>query len=477
MSDDGRETATAQDDEETIMTRENNEETTATRGDEAETATARAREVARTAVEAGIDAARPERAVAASVSLSDSVLRVAGTAYDLADYEEVVVVGGGKAAGGLAAALEDVLGDRISRGAVVTTDPPATGTVETHRGSHPVPDERTVAGTRRVLEVAESAGADSLVLVVVTGGGSALLTAPAVPLAALQSLTEALLASGAPVEVLNVFRKHLSEIKGGRLARVLAPADVVGLVMSDVVGNDTSVVASGPVAPDSSTFGEALDAADTYDLDLPTPVREHLAAGAAGDVPETPTAGDPAFERVDLYVVADATTALRGAARAVERRGYEPLVLTSRDRGEAREVAKPLVGVAEEMVATGTPVESPAAVLVGGEVTVTVTGDGTGGPNQELAVSAAVELDVPGVAVASVDTDGRDGGTDVAGGLVDATTVDDEGAAMAALADNDARRVLEASDAAVRTGPTGTNVNDLRVVVVDGAAGGDGDGK
>ncbi len=433
-------------------------------------ATSEAREAALACVEAGIEAGYPRTVVREAVSLEGDTLRVADATYDLEAYDEVVVLGGGNAAAHVAAALEDVLGDRLEGGVVVTDDPVATDCVTVREGDHPTPSERGVAGTRALLEAADAAGEDALVLAAITGGGSALMAAPAgdVSLAALQSTTEALLESGADIGEINAVRKHLSALKGGRLARRAAPATVAGVILSDVVGNDPSVIASGPIAPDASTFDEARSVLERYGIDAPDAVRERLERGAAGEIAETPGPDDPAFEHVSNHVVADGMTVLEAARDAAAERGYEPLILSSRVRGEAREAATTHVALAEEIWATGTPLEPPAVVLSGGETTVTVRGDGSGGPNQEFAASAALSLAGRGtdIAVAAVDTDGIDGGTDAAGALVDGTTVADPDAARAALADNDVSPYLASRNGLVLTGSTGTNLNDLRVLVV-----------
>ena len=430
----------------------------------------RTHETALACVERGVEAAHPRRVVAEGVTLDGDTLTVGSTEYDLSAYDEVVVLGGGNAAGHVAAALEAALEGRIDRGVVVTDDPTDAGTVQVVEGDHPVPSERAAAGTRRVLDLARDAGEDTLVLAVVTGGGSALLPAPTegIALADLQATTAALVGSGAAIHEINAVRKHLSAVKGGGLARAAAPATVVGLVLSDVVGNDLDTIASGPTAPDGTTFADALAVLDEHGIDAPASVRERLERGARGELAETPKAGDPAFEKAANHVLADGFTALAAAREAAEERGYGTLLLSSRVRGEAREAAKTHAAVAEEMRATGNPLDSPAVVLSGGEATVTVRGDGEGGPNQEFALSAAVELaGTEGVALACVDTDGIDGATDAAGALVDGDTVDDPAGARAALADNDAYPFLDARDALLTTGATGTNVNDLRVLVVE----------
>ncbi|WP_254271007.1 glycerate kinase type-2 family protein [Haloarcula marina] len=429
-------------------------------------------------LEAGIEAADPRRVVSERVSLSGDVLRVQDSAYDLSAFDRVLVLGGGNAAGYVAAALETVLGDRIDDGAVVTDNPVETDRVRVLDGDHPVPTASGVESTRQMLELAESAGPNDLVLAVVTGGGSALMAAPADPveLADLQAVTESLLGAGASIDEINAVRKHLSAIKGGRLAHRLGDARVAGLLFSDVIGDDLSVIASGPLVADDTTYEDALDVVETYDLDVPSAVRRRLTDGADGTYPETPKAGDPALDGVEIHVLANNDTALSAAAEVAEERGYTPLVLGSRVRGEAREAGKVVVGIAESAAAVGEPVDPPGVLLSGGETTVTIRGDGDGrgGPNQEFALSCAIERhgavargSADDVVVASADTDGIDGNSAYAGALVSGGTVDDRTAARRALAENDAEGYLDANDALVETGPTTTNVNDLRVVVVE----------
>ncbi|SFS02592.1 glycerate 2-kinase [Halomicrobium zhouii] len=434
-----------------------------------------AHDLALECVEAGIEAATPERVLRDHVSLDGDVLRVADGEYDLTRFDDVVVLGGGKAGTGVAAALEAVLGDRLSGGVVVTDELPAgatdtdarTGGVDVVVGDHPVPSERGLEGARQVLDAAAAADEGTLVLAVITGGASALLPAPVsgVGLSSLRTVTELLLECGATIDEINAVRKHCSRIKGGQLATTAAPATVAGLVFSDVVGNDLSVVASGPTAPDASTYADALAVLDRYDVEAPD-VRLHLEHGDAGDFPETAAVDDPAFDRVENYVLASGRTAIDAAREVAREADYRPLVLSSTVRGEASDAALTHVAIAEEALSRGDPVEPPAVVLSGGECTVTVEGDGSGGPNQEFALAAALELPAEAV-LACVDTDGVDGFSEVAGAIVDASTVDDRAAARGALARNDAGGYLDERDATIRTGPTGTNVNDLRVLVLE----------
>ncbi|MFC7155492.1 glycerate kinase [Halomarina halobia] len=419
------------------------------------------RTVARECVEAGVVAADPERAVREQVALDGDVLHVGDAAFDLADYDRVLVAGGGKAAVAVARGLEAVLGDRIDAGVVVADEAGGGDArpdrVEVAVGDHPIPSERGVAATERVVDLLESADGRTLVLAPVTGGGSALLVAPTVPLDDARATTRALVESGAPIEAINAVRKRLSRVKGGGLAAATAPATVVALLVSDVVGDDPAVIASGPFSPDLPAL-DAETVLDRYDVTVPESVRAALREGRSGAIDAS---------HVHTHMLVTARTALDAAARVARDAGYDPLVLASGMRGEAREIALAHVAVAEECLAAGEPADPPAALLSAGECTVTVRGDGTGGPNLEFALAAALELP-EGATLASVDTDGRDGGTDVAGALVDAGTVapEDAEAARDALAVNDAYPFLAARDAPLRV-ESATNVNDLRVVLLD----------
>ena len=423
-------------------------------------------DVAMSCLKAGIEAATPERVLRESLSVEEGFLTVAGSEYDLAAYDSVVVLGGGKAADVVARELEGHLEGYLDRGLVVSTSPVDTDTVETVEGSHPIPDADSLEGARRVFQRARDLGEGTLVLAPITGGGSALLALPAgdITLVDLQETTEELVESGASINEINAVRKHCSAIKGGGLARAAAPATVVSLLFSDVVGDDPGVIASGPTAPDETTYEDALEILDRYDVGVPSVVRDHLEAGAAGEREETPAAPG-VLGHVDNHVLADAWTALSAARDVASEAGYEPLVVSSRVRGEATEAALSQLAIAEECAATGTPVEPPAVLLSGGETTVTVMGNGDGGPNLEFTLRVAVEQP-EGIVCASVDTDGEDGGTEVAGAIVDDETLSNPQRGRAALLENDALPALEESDAVIETGPTGTNVNDLRVFVI-----------
>lgn len=433
-----------------------------------------AKRVALDVLEAGVRAADPERVVAATIRVEGSTLTVQGTEYDLGAYERVVVLGGGNAAGVVANALETRVGEYLDGGVVVTDNPVGTTIVEEVVGDHPVPSRDAVVGAERVLETAEDATADTLVLAVVTGGGSALLPAPVsgVGLEDVQALTTDLLASGVDIHALNTVRKHLSRIKGGCLAAAAAPATVVGLVFSDVVGNDPSVVASGPLSPDATTYSDAVTVLDDADITPPTAVTNHLETGVRGDHPETPSPTDDLFQTVDVYVLADGHTALDAARTEAQHRGLETLLLSGSIEGEARTVGAVHAAIARETLHHGNPLEPPAVILSGGETTVTLeAGGGRGGPNQECALGAGTDItrwatNDDAVVVACMDTDGIDGNTEAAGAILDQSTITDLDTAQHALDSHDVTPYLERVDAVLETGFTGTNVNDLRVLVV-----------
>jgi hydroxypyruvate reductase len=431
-----------------------------------------ARDVALACIEAGIEAAHPDAVVEDRVNIDGNTLLVGDSTYELDAFDRVLALGGGKAASHAARGLESVVGERLDGGAVVTDGPTETERVDVLPGGHPKPSVESVESTERIRELARSADADTLVLAIVTGGASALLASPAdsLELADVQRTTDALLESGAPIDAVNAVRKHISTVKGGQLAREIAPATTVTVAFSDVVGNDPAVIGSGPTVPDDSTFGDAARALEKHDVEVSDAVSDRIEQGARGEsnVSETPTADEPLFDRVSVHVLADNWTALDAARDEGRDREFTPLVLSSLVEGEAREVGRFHAAIGREVAATGTPVEPPAVLLSGGECTVARHGDdadgGTGGPNLECALAAAPRLP-SGAVFASVDTDGVDGTSDAAGAVVDADTAAED-AASAALGEHDSAGFLVGRNALVRTGKTGTNVNDLRVLVV-----------
>ncbi|WP_231186642.1 DUF4147 domain-containing protein [Haladaptatus sp. DYF46] len=425
------------------------------------------RTVALDCLHSGIDAAQPREVVRRTLSRDGSTLTVADETFDLDDFSRVVVLGGGNAAGEMAASLESVLGDHLTDGIVVTDTPAETTRIEVRKGDHPLPTERNRDAARDILDAARDADEGTFVLAPISGGGSALLSAPAdgISLDSFRTVTDGLLRSGADIHDINTVRRALSSVKDGGLARAAAPARVVGLVVSDVIGDDPSVVASGPTYPGQATPEDAHAILHDF-LDA---VPEDIETALDGrETPATENEDFDAFERVTNHVIADNWTALDAAANRAREHGYSPLVLSSRIGGEASDVGRTHAAIGVECLATGNPIDPPAVLLSGGETTVTVDGDGVGGPNQEFALAATREIDRPGIVVASIDTDGLDGSTDAAGAVVDHETVprEEQAAARTALRNHDAYPFLGDRDALVETGETGTNVNDLRAVVV-----------
>jgi hydroxypyruvate reductase len=336
---------------------------------------------------------------------------------------------------------------------------------------HPVPDERGVRAATRLLDLARSATDRDLIVFLVSGGGSALTPCPAAPitLAEKQGLTRSLLGAGATIFELNAVRKHLSAFKGGQLARAAAPAGVLALVLSDVIGDPLDVIASGPTAPDPTTFADAIDVLTARRLlaGSPASVRQRLTAGSRGQIPETPKPGDRIFDRVANCVIGNNDLVAAAAVRQARALGYRPLLLTRELQGEARQMASALVERARAL-------EPPACLIAAGETTVTVRGQGRGGRCQEFALAAALAIaGDEGVAVLAAGTDGTDGPTDAAGGLVDGSTVARSRSAgcdaAAALEDNDAYHALRLAGDLVVTGPTNTNLLDLYLMLRGGA--------
>jgi len=388
---------------------------------------------------------------------------------DLDRCDRIFVVGAGKAGGTMAKAAEKVLGKRIFAGCVSVKDgdPAKARRIELRAAGHPVPDERGVENAKRIVDICREAGPRDLVVCLLSGGASALTPYPAPPitLAEKQETTRLMLACGATIHELNALRKHISLFKGGQLARVAAPARVVSLILSDVVGDNLDVIGSGPTAPDASTFETALAVLDRYGLRgrVPASVRERLERGED----ETPKPGDPLFARVENIIVGSNQTSLDAAARAAKELGYRTLILASTIEGETRDVARMHAAIARQIAVSGQPVRRPACIISGGETTVTVRGGGKGGRNQEFALTAAIEIaGLENTLILSVGTDGTDGPTDAAGAMADgSTTARSKRDAAAALAANDSYPYFAELGDLIMTGSTGTNVMDLHLIL------------
>lgn len=430
------------------------------------------RQVILEVLDAGLTAAEPGRALSLHLEVDGSQVRVGNRTYS---PRKTWVVGAGKASGVMAAAAENVLGGLVAGGLVIVKDGHRApmSKVELVEAGHPVPDARAIEATLRLVELGRHANTDDLVLCLLSGGGSALLTWPAegLSLADLQATTDLLLCSGATIHEVNTVRKHLDRVKGGGLARLLGPAPILSLALSDVVGDNLTDIASGPTAPDPTTFADACKVLDRFGLwsAVPTAVATHLGRGAARKLPDTPKPGDPSIERVHHVIIGSNAQAASAAASCGRELGLHAAILSTTQQGEARDLGVRLARLGRELHDSRGPLPLPACLIVGGETTVTVRGAGRGGRNQEAALASAIELaGVPGVAVVCFATDGGDGPTDAAGALVDGTTVaraltlglDPQ----AHLERNDSNAFFSALGDHLCTGPTGTNVCDLYCV-------------
>jgi glycerate 2-kinase len=431
---------------------------------------------------AALAAVEPRTAICQHVHREGDVLVTAERHYDLGDYERVFIIGAGKAAAPMAAAIVDLLRGYQSVGTVVTKYGHTTqetrrqclaADIEIIEAGHPVPDENSVRGARAVADLAHQATERDLVICVISGGGSALLTlpVPGLTLTTLQALTDVLLRSGATINELNTVRKHCSLIKGGHLARLVAPATLVTFVLSDVVGDPLDVIASGPTVPDSTRTMDAQSVLERYG----TPWGFEPPEGFR--LSETPKHGDLAFERVQHVIVGSNRLAALAATEQARQLGFNSLLLSTYVEGEAREVARVAAALAKGIRANGDPVPAPACLVWGGETTVTVRGAGQGGRNQELALAVALALDGwSDVLVMALATDGTDGPTDAAGAIVTGNTVARAHTLgldpLASLEANDSYPFFDSLGDLIRTGPTGTNVNDLLFILMGEASAG-----
>jgi len=411
----------------------------------------------------------------AALAAADPVGAVTGylRGRDFSQYRNIYVIGGGKAGATMGQAAERVLGRRISGGWINVKDGHVARLrrIHLHQCGHPVPDERGVEGARRIAEIAAAAQSGDLLLCLISGGASALMPLPAegITLAEKQEVTRLLLACGATIHEFNAVRKHISAIKGGQLARLAAPAAVESLLLSDVIGDDLDVIGSGPTAPDVSTFADVRAILYRYGVEsqMPESVRDRLDRGARGEIAETPKPGNDLFMRVRNTVIGGNRLALEAARRKARELGFHTLVLASEIQGETRDVARMHAAMAREIVKSGQPARPPACLISGGETTVAIRGGGLGGRNQEFVLAAAIEIaGLPATVIFSAGTDGSDGPTDAAGAIADGETLSRNPDAVRFLEANDSYYYFEPLGDLVKTGPTGTNVMDVRLVLV-----------
>jgi glycerate 2-kinase len=398
--------------------------------------------------------------------------------FNLKDFDRICLIGAGKASAPMAQAIEEIFGDRITRGLIVTKyghSLPLKST-EAMESGHPIPDQKGLDGARKMVHLLKDSSPRDLIIFLLSGGGSALLPMPAdgILLEEKQEVTQLLLDCGADIKEINAIRKHISQIKGGRLAQLAYPSTLLGFILSDVVGDPLDAIGSGPTVPDTSTFNEAWEILRKYDLlnEIAPSIQNHLRLGKEGKVKETPKPGDAVFGKVHNFLIGSNLIALEAAARESRSLGFNTLILSSSIVGETKDAAHFHTAIAREIVQTGNPLPKPACVISGGETTVTIRGDGKGGRNQEFVLAGSMEISGLGkVVLLSGGTDGTDGPTDAAGAIADTLT----GARATALGlspkahlqNNNAYPFFKNLGDLLMTGPTRTNVMDVRILLVD----------
>jgi hydroxypyruvate reductase len=398
--------------------------------------------------------------------------------FKLNSYNRVFLVGTGKASASMAQAIEEIFGDWITKGVISTKYGhllPLRRT-EVIECGHPIPDENGIKASKKLLSMLKESGPEDLVIFVLSGGGSALLPLPAdgIALQEKQEVTQLLLDCGADIKEINTIRKHISQIKGGWLAKRAYPSTVIGFLLSDVVGDQLDVIGSGPTVPDRSTFEEAWEILGKYDLlkEISPTVNQYLSLGKEGKIEETPKPGDAAFKKVYNYLIGSNILALRAAGKEASALGFHTLILSSSIVGETREAARFHSAIAKEVISSGHPVPRPACVISGGETTVTIKGNGLGGRNQEFALAGALEISgLEKVVLLSGGTDGTDGPTEASGAVADHTTIHRAQSMgldpKAHLENNNAYPFFQSLGDLLITGPTHTNVMDVRILLVD----------
>ncbi len=432
---------------------------------------------ARAIFDAGLKAVDPIKAVKNHINRDGNTLRVQGIEYDVAAYENIYVIGMGKAAASMAKAVEDILGDKLTAGIVNVkyghTVP--LNKIKINEAAHPVPDDAGLKGSQEIIELLKKTGEKDLVICLISGGGSALLPLPAgnLTLEDKQAVTKSLLECGADIHEINSIRKQISAVKGGRLAALVYPSTLISLILSDVIGDDLDVIASGPTVPNTHTFHDCRTIIDKYKLDerVPKSVIEYIEKGCSGEIEDTPKSDSSVFERTQNAIVGSNILAVSAAKEEAEELGYNSLVLSTFIHGETKEVAKVHTAIAKEIISSGNPLKKPACIISGGETTVTIEGKGLGGRNQEFVLAAALDIEgLNDVVILSGGTDGNDGPTDAAGAIADGTTISRASKlglnAYKHLCDNNSYNFFKPLGDLLITGPTNTNVMDLRVLLI-----------
>ena len=438
------------------------------------------RKTALTILETALSAVDPKNLIKTELKVTRETIQISDLMFQLQDFDRIFVLGGGKASGAMAEGLWEILGHKISGGVINvlkgTSSNFSTGRISLNEASHPIPDEGGVKGVTQMMETLNGITEKDLVIFLISGGGSALMPMPqkGITLEEMQNVTTSLLKSGAYIDEINIVRKHISQIKGGRMVLHAHPATLLCFVLSDVVGDSLTSIASGPTVPDPTTYDDAINVLMRYSIwqSAPKSVKRCLINGIEGKIPESLKPGDPKLKKVQNLILGSNRVALREALEKARQLGFNSMILSTFIEGEARHIGTAIAGIAREITTSGFPLESPAILLCGGETTVTVKGEGLGGRNQELALSAALRLrGLEGVVIASIGTDGIDGPTDAAGAIVDGSTWNrsrDKGLKLElSLNDNDSYTFFNQLGDLILTGPSGTNVNDIMIIVVN----------
>ena len=437
----------------------------------------KARTLAIESLECAIEAADPKKLLYSKFILKNSILTIDSYDFDLKQFKNIYVIGGGKAAGTMSEVIEEILGSRITAGHINVPygNKYKSKIIKNSEASHPIPNRAGIEGTKQIMTMAKQATQEDLVICLISGGGSSLMPLPreGITLEDKRAITEALLKSGAPINEINTVRKHISAYKGGWLAKAVYPATMINLILSDVIGDPLDAIASGPTVPDNTTFMDAKYILEKYNLwtNLASSIHNVILEGIRGNIKETPKPADPAFKKVYNIIIGNNKVSSIAALNYLKMKGLNTLLLSTTLEGETKQVGKDLAAVAINITSHGKPLLRPAGIVAGGETTVTVTGSGMGGRNQELALAAALKLQgIENCVIASLSTDGIDGPTDAAGAIVDGfTIIQSEKQKMNAkeyLENNDSYSFFKKLSSLIITGPTGTNVNDIAVIIV-----------
>jgi len=427
---------------------------------------------------ASLKAVDPVLAVRRYLRKEDNLLRIHDAHFNLSSFNRVYLIGFGKAAAAMAKGVEEVLGEELNGGIISVKYghlDKLSSKIKINEAGHPVPDDAGMKGAKEMVEFLNHRDEKDLVICVISGGGSAILPLPCegITLAEKQETTKLLLACGADIKEINAIRKHISQVKGGQLARITQPATLVTLILSDVIGDPLDSIASGPAAPDQTTFEDCWTILTKYELlgKIPPAVEQHLKSGVDKFISDTPKVGDPAFSKTYNNIVGSNWEAVVAARDYAQKLGFNTLILSTFVEGETKDVARVHAAIAKEVNKTGNPINIPACIISGGETTVTIRGDGLGGRNQEFVLAAAMDIQgMEKVVVLSAGTDGTDGPTDAAGAIADGETIQRATQlnldTFNYLQNNDSYHYFEQLNDLVKTGPTNTNVMDIRIVLI-----------